>query len=106
MCRPDYNRVCSGSATRQVNGKILDLEVSPKHFRIRIKIVFKNNASHPYSMHPHGVLYQKDSEGADYNDGTSGADKSDGGVRPRRYAYYVWQIPELAGSARVIRVPL
>ena len=41
-----------------------------------IKIVFKNNASHPYSMHPHGVLYQKDSEGADYNDGTSGAGQS------------------------------
>jgi FtsP/CotA-like multicopper oxidase with cupredoxin domain len=26
-----------------------------------IKVVFKNNASHPYSMHPHGVWYQKDS---------------------------------------------
>ena len=38
-----------------------------------IKIVFKNNATHPYSMHPHGVLYEKDSEGADYNDSTSGA---------------------------------
>ncbi len=39
-----------------------------------LKIVFKNHASHPYSMHPHGVLYRKDSEGADYQDGTSGAD--------------------------------
>ena len=47
-----------------------------------IKIVFKNNATHPYSMHPHGVLYEKDSEGADYNDGTSGKDKEDGCVAP------------------------
>ena len=62
-----------------------------------IKVVFKNNASRPYSMHPHGVLYQKDSEGADYNDGTSGADKSDGGVPPGATHTYVWQIPERAG---------
>ncbi len=47
----------------------------------------RTTATHPYSMHPHGVLYQKDSEGADYNDGTSGVDKEDGGVRSRRDAY-------------------
>src|SRR5665213_309775 len=34
-----------------------------------IKVVFRNNGTHPFSMHPHGVLYEKDSEGADYNDG-------------------------------------
>jgi FtsP/CotA-like multicopper oxidase with cupredoxin domain len=62
-----------------------------------IKVVFKNNASHPYSMHPHGVLYQKDSEGADYNDGTAGADKADGGVPPGATHIYVWRIPERAG---------
>jgi FtsP/CotA-like multicopper oxidase with cupredoxin domain len=62
-----------------------------------IKVVFKNNASHPYGMHPHGVLYQKDSEGADYNDGTSGADKHDGGVPPGATHIYVWQIRERAG---------
>jgi FtsP/CotA-like multicopper oxidase with cupredoxin domain len=62
-----------------------------------IKVAFKNNASHPYSMHPHGVLYQKDSEGADYNDGTSGADKSDGGVPPGAEHIYLWQVPERAG---------
>src|SRR5208283_780576 len=62
-----------------------------------LKIVFQNHASHPYSMHPHGVLYKKDSEGADYNDGTSGADKADGGVPPGATHTYVWQIPERAG---------
>jgi manganese oxidase len=62
-----------------------------------IKVVFKNNASHPFSMHPHGVLYQKDSEGADYNDGTSGADKEDGCVPPGSKHTYIWQVPERAG---------
>jgi manganese oxidase len=62
-----------------------------------IKVVFKNNATHPFSMHPHGVLYQKDSEGTDYNDGTSGADKTDGGVPPGQTHTYTWEIPERAG---------
>lgn len=62
-----------------------------------IKVVFRNNASHPYSMHPHGVFYEKDSEGADYNDGTSGADKEDGAVPPGATHTYVWRIPERAG---------
>lgn len=62
-----------------------------------IKILFKNKASHPYSMHPHGVLYQKDSEGADYDDGTSGADKADGAVPPGATHTYLWQIPQRAG---------
>jgi len=62
-----------------------------------IKVVFKNNGTHPFSMHPHGVLYAKDSEGADYNDGTSGADKEDGCVAPGAAHTYTWQIPERAG---------
>ena len=62
-----------------------------------IKAVFRNNGSHPYSMHPHGVLYLKDSEGADYNDGTSGADKEDGGVPPGATHTYVWQILDRSG---------
>jgi hephaestin len=62
-----------------------------------IKVVFKNLASRPYSMHPHGVLYQKDSEGADYSDSTGAADKTDGGVPSGSMHTYVWQIPERAG---------
>jgi FtsP/CotA-like multicopper oxidase with cupredoxin domain len=62
-----------------------------------IRVVFKNHATHPYSMHPHGVFYRKDSEGADYNDGTAGADKADGGVPPGATHVYVWEIPERAG---------
>lgn len=62
-----------------------------------IKVVFKNHATRPYSMHPHGVLYEKDSEGVDYNDGTTGAQKGDGAVAPGAAHTYVWQIPERAG---------
>lgn len=62
-----------------------------------IEIVFKNNATHPYSMHPHGVLYAKDSEGADYNDKTSGADQMDGCVSPGTSHTYKWEVPERAG---------
>jgi FtsP/CotA-like multicopper oxidase with cupredoxin domain len=61
------------------------------------KITFKNNASHPFSMHPHGVLYEKDSEGADYNDNTTGKDQEDGCVAPGATHTYTWQIPERAG---------
>src|SRR5262245_11854237 len=35
-----------------------------------IQIVFKNNARHPHTLHPHGVFYDKSSEGADYDDGS------------------------------------
>jgi len=62
-----------------------------------IRVVFRNHAPRPYSMHPHGVLYQKDSEGADYNDGTSGNEKSDGAVPPGAKHTYLWQVPERAG---------
>lgn len=62
-----------------------------------IRVVFRNNGSHPYSMHPHGVFYAKDSEGADYNDGTSGADKFDGCVPPGATHVYTWELRERSG---------
>lgn len=62
-----------------------------------IKVFFKNNASRPYSIHPHGLLYRKDSEGAGYNDGTSGDEKSDDAVPPGGTHIYVWEVPERAG---------
>jgi hypothetical protein len=59
--------------------------------------VFRNNASRPYSIHPHGVLYAKDSEGNAYNDGTAGASKIGGAVPPGHTYTYTWQVPERAG---------
>jgi len=64
-----------------------------------IKVVFRNNASVPYSMHPHGVRYAKSSEGAPYNDGTSGADKADDAVPPGQTVTYTWEVPPRAGPA-------
>jgi len=62
-----------------------------------IKVVFRNNCSSPASVHPHGVLYSKDSEGAPYNDGTSSALKVDDGVPTGKTHTYTWQVPERAG---------
>ena len=73
-------------------GPILRAEVGDT-----IKIVFKNNATRPYSMHPHGVFYNKDSEGTPYDDGTSGADKEDDAVPPGKTHVYTWEVPERAG---------
>ena len=73
-------------------GPILRAEVGDT-----IRVVFKNNATHPYSMHPHGVFYDKDSEGALYEDGTSGADKDDDAVPPGKTHVYIWRVPERAG---------
>jgi hephaestin len=73
-------------------GPILRAEVGDT-----IKITFKNNATRPYSMHPHGVFYDKDSEGAPYNDGTSDKDKEDDAVPPGKTHLYTWRVPERAG---------
>ena len=62
-----------------------------------IHVVFRNNGDKPYSVHPHGVLYNKDSEGAPYDDGTSGREKADDAVQPGQTHEYVWQVPERAG---------
>ncbi|XP_066570812.1 hephaestin isoform X2 [Amia ocellicauda] len=57
-----------------------------------IIIHLKNFASRPYSIHPHGVFYNKDSEGAFYPDHTSGNDKLDDGVPPNGTHTYTWSV--------------
>ncbi len=64
-----------------------------------IRVVFRNNTSHPATMHPHGVFYRKDSEGAPYADRTGGSDKADDGVPPGGTHRYLWAVPERAGPA-------
>src|SRR6185437_15918727 len=61
-----------------------------------IRVVFKNNGSRPYSVHPHGVFYEKSSEGAPYNDG-AGAGRTGNGVPPGSTFTYVWPVPARAG---------
>lgn len=44
-----------------------------------IRIVFRNNAQYPFSMHPHGVVYDKASEGAE-------------GIPPGGTHTYIWNV--------------
>lgn len=62
-----------------------------------IRVVFKNNGTHPYSMHPHGVFYDKDFEGSAYDDGSAVKLKKGGVVPPGETHTYTWQVPERAG---------
>lgn len=63
-----------------------------------IKVHFMNKSSLPnkFTMHPHGVLYDKASEGAAYV-----SDPSDfingNGVSPGATFTYTWEVPERAG---------
>lgn len=65
-----------------------------------IKVVFKNNTRMICSMHPHGLSYDKDSEGAYYAEAPGippdGTKKGDA-VRPGEVFTYTWNVPERAG---------
>jgi FtsP/CotA-like multicopper oxidase with cupredoxin domain len=64
-----------------------------------IRVVLRNRARRPYSLHPHGVFYGKESEGTPYLDGTTAADKLDDAVAPGGTYVYTWPVPERAGPA-------
>jgi len=61
-----------------------------------VYITFMNNGTHPYTMHPHGFTYEKNSEGANYQDGTFGPDISDI-VQPGDTHIYTWTAVETSG---------
>jgi hypothetical protein len=59
-----------------------------------IVIHFRNNATQPYSIHPHGVSYSRDSEGTPY----AGTNMDGAGlVSPGQTHTYIWNVPERAG---------
>jgi manganese oxidase len=62
-----------------------------------VKVVFRNKTKILYycSMHPHGLAYAKNSEGAMYNDG-AGVERGSP-VQPGRTYTYTWYVPESAG---------
>ncbi|XP_049728926.1 hephaestin isoform X2 [Elephas maximus indicus] len=70
-------------------GPVLQAEVGDV-----ILIHLKNFATRPYTIHPHGVFYEKDSEGSLYPDGSSGWLKADDSVPPGGSHIYNWTIPE------------
>jgi FtsP/CotA-like multicopper oxidase with cupredoxin domain len=62
-----------------------------------IKVVFRNHGTHAYSMHPHGVFYDKASEGSAYADGVAPNAKAGDSVAPGGTFTYTWDVPERAG---------
>ncbi|KAL7847206.1 hypothetical protein SRHO_G00221860 [Serrasalmus rhombeus] len=90
-----FRQYTDGSYTKEIPkpawlgylGPVLRAEVGDV-----IEIHLKNFASRSYSMHPHGVFYEKNSEGALYPDGTSGALKQDDGVPPGGTHTYTWTV--------------
>jgi FtsP/CotA-like multicopper oxidase with cupredoxin domain len=61
-----------------------------------IQIFFKNNGTKSYSMHPHGVFYEKSSEGSYYSEGAN-EPSHNGIVAPGATHTYIWKVPERAG---------
>ncbi|XP_019376637.1 PREDICTED: hephaestin [Gavialis gangeticus] len=70
-------------------GPIIRAEVSDT-----ILVHLKNFASRPYTIHPHGVFYEKDSEGSLYPDVSSQEHKKDDSIPPGGNHTYTWTIPE------------
>jgi FtsP/CotA-like multicopper oxidase with cupredoxin domain len=62
-----------------------------------VRIVFKNNGTHPYSVHAHGILYDKASEGSPYDDGVPLSQKPGDSVAPGHTYTYVWKVTPRAG---------
>ncbi|XP_041369921.1 hephaestin-like [Gigantopelta aegis] len=65
-----------------------------------LMIHFHNFASKAYSVHPHGLHYEKQHEGALYIDKTSGFQKLDDVVPPGGEYTYVWDIVPEFGPAK------
>ncbi|XP_068841701.1 coagulation factor V isoform X2 [Capricornis sumatraensis] len=69
-----------------------------------IQVRFKNLASRPYSLHAHGLSYEKSSEGKTYEDDSPEWFKEDNAIQPNSTYTYVWHAttrsgPENPGSA-------
>nr|XP_003218241.1 PREDICTED: ceruloplasmin [Anolis carolinensis] len=75
-------------------GPVLKAEVGDS-FTVHLK----NFASRAYTLHPHGVKYTKENEGALYPDMTSGLLKKDDIVQPGEQYVYTWEVTEDHGPA-------
>jgi FtsP/CotA-like multicopper oxidase with cupredoxin domain len=82
----------AGEAHMGILGPVIRAEVGDT-----IRVVFRNNTPYPASMHPHGVFYDKASEGALYDDGTKGTAKAGDSVAPGETHTYTWPVPRRAG---------
>ncbi|XP_071340273.1 coagulation factor V [Trachinotus anak] len=62
-----------------------------------IMVVFRNNANRPYSIHPNGVSYTKQTEGLSYEDGSKYWYKYDNEVQPNTTFTYLWKVHSSVG---------
>src|SRR6185369_8179675 len=64
-----------------------------------IKVVFMNKTEtgRSFTVHPHGVFYDKSSEGAPYVSGDPNAFTAGNSVAPGNSFTYTWEVPERAG---------
>ncbi|UYV79207.1 HEPHL1 [Cordylochernes scorpioides] len=60
-----------------------------------IRVVFRNMASRPYSIHPHGVFRHKPEDG-----NGEAADYDEPAVAPGETHVYEWEVPKRAGPGR------
>jgi FtsP/CotA-like multicopper oxidase with cupredoxin domain len=61
-----------------------------------LKVHFRNNGTEPHSIHPHGVFYTKENEGANYG----GMSLKGGAVPPGEDFVYTWEVTKEAGPAQ------
>ncbi|XP_034042821.1 coagulation factor V [Thalassophryne amazonica] len=73
-------------------GPVIKVEVGQS-----IMLVFRNNANRPYSLHPNGVYYTKQTEGLSYEDGSKYWYKYDNEVQPNTTFTYLWKVNSLVG---------
>lgn len=66
-------------------------------FPFALQVVFKNNASRPFSLHPNGVSYTKQTEGLSYEDGSNYWYKYDNEVQPGATFAYIWNVNPMVG---------
>ncbi|KAM9019874.1 coagulation factor V [Ara ararauna] len=65
-----------------------------------ILVHFKNLASRPYSLHAHGLFYEKSSEGSIYDDESPAWFKEDDQVQPNNSYIYVWYANRRSGPVQ------
>ncbi|NXY47037.1 CERU protein, partial [Ceuthmochares aereus] len=90
-----YNEIVDKPSWLGFLGPIVKGEVGDS-----IIIHLKNFASRSYSLHPHGVRYTKENEGAFYPDNTKDLQKRDDAVEPGGQYTYTWDVTEDQGPAK------
>ncbi|XP_063999306.1 coagulation factor V [Pogoniulus pusillus] len=65
-----------------------------------ILVHFKNLASRPYTLHAHGLFYEKSSEGSIYDDESTSWFKEDEAVQPNNSYIYVWYANRRSGPVQ------